>query len=48
MTLHDPHSSDEPYYECLDCGVRYTTDEHGRLCPECGGYLKNIAVPRQE
>lgn len=48
MTLYDPHSRDEPYYECLDCCTRYRSDEQGRVCPDCGGYLKNIAVTRQE
>lgn len=48
MMLEDPHGSDDPYYECLDCSERYTSAVESRYCPECGGYLRNIAVSRQE
>ncbi|MFC6837128.1 rubrerythrin-like domain-containing protein [Halomarina ordinaria] len=41
-------SSDQPYYECQGCLKRYRTDDHGRRCPGCGGYLRNLAVPRNE
>jgi hypothetical protein len=33
-------------YECIDCGRRTSDVSGGRLCA-CGGYLQNIAVPRQ-
>jgi hypothetical protein len=33
-------------YECLDCRT-HVEDPDGRIC-ECGGYLKNIGVPREE
>jgi len=46
MVLTDPASTDA-WYECLDCGKRVDSVEDGRLC-ECGGYLRNIGVPRQE
>ncbi|MFC6961694.1 rubrerythrin-like domain-containing protein [Halocatena marina] len=45
---HDPASKSKPYYECVDCGKRVMTDEDGRLCSRCGGYLQNIGVPRQQ
>ncbi|WP_254542975.1 rubrerythrin-like domain-containing protein [Halomarina pelagica] len=38
----------DPYYECMDCQARYETAKHGRLCRKCGGYLRNLAVPRNE
>ncbi|MFC7155931.1 rubrerythrin-like domain-containing protein [Halomarina halobia] len=38
----------DPYYECMDCQARYDTAEGGRLCRRCGGYLRNLAVPRNE
>lgn len=34
----------ESLYECIDCGDRQR-DPDSRLCT-CGGYLKNISVPR--
>lgn len=42
----DPHKRDEPLFECFDCGNR-VTDPEGRLC-KCGGYLRNIAVARDQ
>jgi rRNA maturation endonuclease Nob1 len=49
VTLHDPHGrSDTPYYECMDCRRRLTEEVQGRLCPDCGGYLKNLGVAREE
>lgn len=49
MTLHDPHArSNTPYYECMDCRQRLTEEVEGRLCPDCGGYLKNLGVAREE
>lgn len=42
---YDPHTRDDPLYECYDCGQR-ETDPDGRLCGDCGGYLRNIARAR--
>ena len=39
--------ADEMLYECMDCGNRTTDVSHGRLCT-CGGYLRNLSVPRME
>ncbi|MFC7133021.1 MULTISPECIES: DUF7129 domain-containing putative zinc-binding protein [Salinibaculum] len=47
MPVHrDPASGGESLYECLDCS-RHIENPDGRLC-ECGGYLQNIGVPRQQ
>lgn len=46
--MHDPHARDDPMFECLDCGTRFPEDVEGRLCSECGGYLRNIGVSRAE
>lgn len=45
---HDPVPNERPYYECYDCGKRVKTVEDGRFCPDCGGYLQNIGVPREQ
>lgn len=45
---HDPAPQGDPYYECIDCGRRVRGDVTSRLCSECGGYLRNIGVPRQQ
>lgn len=49
MTFTDPHQAgdgdQDPLYECLDCGNR-PDEVDGRLCPDCGGYLSNIARAR--
>ncbi|MDX1746479.1 MAG: rubrerythrin-like domain-containing protein [Halobacteriales archaeon] len=42
----DPYTPDEPMYECLDCGGRSSGGTHGP-CSDCGGTVKNIAVPRE-
>ncbi|PSP75195.1 hypothetical protein BRC86_04095 [Halobacteriales archaeon QS_3_64_16] len=44
MVRSDPYTADEGEYECIDCG--YRAGEGGR-CPDCGGDLKNISVPRE-
>ncbi|MFC7045578.1 rubrerythrin-like domain-containing protein [Halobacteriaceae archaeon GCM10025711] len=31
----------------MDCGRRFVTEEHRAACDTCGGYLKNLAVPRE-
>jgi predicted RNA-binding Zn-ribbon protein involved in translation (DUF1610 family) len=48
MVREDPYSPDVSRYECLTCGYRITGEEqyHGE-CPECGGEMKNIAVPQE-
>jgi DNA-directed RNA polymerase subunit RPC12/RpoP len=42
----DPYTPEEPLYECMDCGGRLTGGSGGS-CADCGGTLKNIAVPRE-
>jgi len=42
----DPYTPDEPLYECMDCGGRHSGGIGGS-CGDCGGTLKNIAVPRE-
>lgn len=46
--VHDPHSRDEPMFECFDCGRRVSGETDDRLCPECGGYMRNIGITRAE
>ncbi|MFB6184250.1 MAG: rubrerythrin-like domain-containing protein [Haloarculaceae archaeon] len=47
MTFPDPYSPEESHYECLDCHARIVTDGHVDVCEECGGEVRNIAVPRE-
>lgn len=35
-------------YECVDCGHRIEADERPGECPECGGEMQNISVPREQ
>lgn len=35
------------YYECRGCGNRYTPISYLAKCPDCGGSLQNIGVPRE-
>jgi rRNA maturation endonuclease Nob1 len=42
----DPYTPGEPLYECMDCGNR-SAGGTGGTCEDCGGTLKNIAVPRE-
>lgn len=43
----DPYSPNRGYFECLDCGNRETSEETLTECDDCGGELRNIAVPRE-
>ena len=43
----DPYTPDGGYFECVDCSRRTTSDERLTTCEECGGRLRNIAVPRE-
>lgn len=43
----NPTSSAENRYECFDCGARTTADSQLVECPECGGDVRNISVPRE-
>jgi rRNA maturation endonuclease Nob1 len=47
MVKQDPYDPTRSYYECSDCGRRFTTQDHEATCEECGGDLRNIAVPRE-
>ncbi len=47
MTMPDPYSpGDEQLFECRDCEARLRADGQPGKCPECGGVLRNIGVPR--
>ena len=47
MTHTDPYTPDREYYECRECGSRHVSEERELECEECGGQLRNIAVPRE-
>jgi|AntDeeMetagen192_2_1112575.scaffolds.fasta_scaffold04568_3 rRNA maturation endonuclease Nob1 len=43
----DPYSPETNYFECISCSRRTTSDKRLATCSECGGQLRNIAVPRE-
>lgn len=45
MQHPDPHTPEEPVYECYQCGTRVRGK--ATVCPDCEGKVKNIAVPRE-
>ncbi|MFB6137348.1 MAG: rubrerythrin-like domain-containing protein [Halobacteriaceae archaeon] len=47
MVRTDPFDPDEKRFECRSCQERLTTTAYRAECPECGGALRNIAVPRE-
>ena len=46
MPLTEPVPDTDPYYECLDCDRRIAEAVDDRCCPDCGGYLEDLSVPR--
>ena len=48
MNRSDPYDPPGEYlYECWECGERVWTEEPTGTCGECGGTVKNLAVPRE-
>ncbi|SNR51093.1 rubrerythrin-like domain-containing protein [Halorubrum vacuolatum] len=47
LTSIDPYSPSTGYYECRLCSFRLRSDDRVERCPECGGAVRNIAVPRE-
>ncbi|WP_436924501.1 rubrerythrin-like domain-containing protein [Halosimplex amylolyticum] len=47
MFSEDPYTAERSRYECTDCLHRVTTDGSIGSCPECGGRMRNVAVPRE-
>lgn len=45
--FEDPHTPGEKRYECLACMQRIVSEDSYGACPNCGGRLRNIAVPRE-
>ena len=43
----DPFTPSTNYFECVVCGARRHSDERLTTCSDCGGRLRNIAVPRE-
>jgi rubrerythrin len=48
MSERDPYDPEPPYtYECLECGNRIEADSRPESCPNCGGTMRDISVPRE-
>lgn len=47
MVRSDPYTPGESYRECTSCHNRIDASPPGGACPECGGALRNLAVPRE-
>ena len=48
MNRSDPYKLTGTYiYECVVCNERIESTERVGKCPECGGTVQNIAVPRE-
>lgn len=43
----DPYDGPTDTYECVACRNRVTDDEGVVSCPECGGRVRNLSVPRE-
>lgn len=44
----DPHEPEPPFiYECGNCGYRMEAEHQPETCPECGGVMMDISVPRE-
>lgn len=47
MVRTDSYQPSTGTYECSDCLHREQATDFPGSCPECGGTLRNIAVPRE-
>jgi rRNA maturation endonuclease Nob1 len=48
MNRNDPYTPPGAYiYECQGCGGRVESESRLGKCPDCGGTVRNIAVPRE-
>lgn len=48
MIESDPYKpAGESVYECWDCLKRVESETPITTCPECGGALRNLAVPQE-
>jgi Zn finger protein HypA/HybF involved in hydrogenase expression len=48
MIESDPYNaSGKDVYECWDCLKRVESKTATTACPECGGAVQNLAVPRE-
>ena len=48
MNRSDPYERESAFiYECLDCSTHVRSEATVTDCPECGGSVRNIGVPRE-
>lgn len=43
----DDEWADVKTYECEECGNRLTAEHQPGRCPECGGPVVDISIPRE-
>lgn len=47
MVRRDPYTPEQKQFECRECTYRVVQESHQPRCPNCGGDMQNIAVPRE-
>jgi rRNA maturation endonuclease Nob1 len=48
MNRNDPYDPPGEYlHECRECGQRAWTESRIGECDDCGGEVKNLAIPRE-
>ncbi|CCQ37818.1 small CPxCG-related zinc finger protein [Natronomonas moolapensis 8.8.11] len=45
MRETDPDHSEGTVYVCRECGTGVKSAGQGNKCPDCGGPMRNTAVP---
>ena len=43
----DPYEATYDYYECTSCGFREISSDGPAACPNCDGWMRDIAVARE-
>ena len=48
MHIPDPYHPEPPYvYECTACAIRLRAEHQPAFCPDCGGQMADLSVPRE-
>ncbi len=48
MVRTDPYPRSEQHrFECRECFERIVTDDRVTACPDCGGRVETVSIPRE-